>query len=90
MHEIAHIICGHKMEKIVIRKDIPFPLRDYNSEQEDEAKWLGGCLQIPRRALVKMIYKGLDTMELAEHFGASKDMVLYRLRITGASKQFQN
>lgn len=87
MHELAHIICEHKMEKIIIRKDFPFPLRDYNSDQEDEAKWLGGCLQVPRRASVQMIYKGLDINELSDHFGASMDMINYRIRLTGVEKQ---
>lgn len=87
MHEMAHIICEHFMEKIKIRADFPFPLRDYNTEQEEEAKWFGGCLQVPRRALVQMIYKGLDINELSDHFGASMDMVNYRLRMTGVEKQ---
>jgi len=88
MHEIAHIVCEHKMEKIKLRTDFPYPLRDYNTQQEEEAKWLGGCLQIPRNALVHMLYKGLDISELSEHFGASLDMVRYRINITGVKKQF--
>ncbi|MBK9099494.1 MAG: ImmA/IrrE family metallo-endopeptidase [bacterium] len=87
MHEMAHIICEHTMEKIKIRTDFPFPLRDYNTEQEEEAKWFGGCLQVPRRALVQMIYKGLDINELSDHFSASIDMINYRLRMTGVEKQ---
>jgi Zn-dependent peptidase ImmA (M78 family) len=90
MHEIAHIICEHKMEKIQIRTDFPFPLRDYDHQQEDEAKWFGGCLQIPRDALVHMLYRGYGINEISDHFGASLDMVKYRINITGVKKQFQN
>lgn len=44
MHELAHIICKHKPEKLEPRENFPFLLRDYNNvDQEEEAKWLG-CL----------------------------------------------
>ena len=86
MHELAHIICKHNMEKIK-RKDFPFQLRDYNAEQEDEAKWLGGCLQIPRKALEWCKYRRMSDNELADHFGASFDMITYRINITGIKKQ---
>lgn len=89
MHELAHIICEHKMEKIIIREGFPFPLRDYNTVQEDEAIWLGGCLQIPREALVKCIYKGMNKAELAQHFGASREMLQYRMNVTGVQHQIK-
>jgi hypothetical protein len=88
MHEIAHIICEHKMEKIQLRADFPLPLRDYDHQQEEEAKWFGGCLQIPRNALLHMLYKGYDINEISDHFGASLDMVRYRINLTGVKKQF--
>ena len=83
MHELSHIICCHKMEKIKLRKDFPFPLRDYNEDQEDEAKWLGGCLQIPRKALVWGKYRGMNNNELSIHFGASSDMLNYKIKNDG-------
>ncbi|MBS4033527.1 MAG: ImmA/IrrE family metallo-endopeptidase [Ignavibacterium sp.] len=87
MHELGHIICKHDMEKIKLREDFPFPLRDYNSIQEDEANWLGGCLQIPRKALLWGCYKGMNKIELSDHFGASMVMISYRLKITGVERQ---
>lgn len=87
MHELAHIICEHDMEKIKLRDDFPFPLRDYNPMQEDEANWLGGCLQVPRSALLWGKRKGMDKSELSDYFGASMNMIDYRLRMTGVEKQ---
>ena len=90
MHELSHIICGHTMEKIKLRKNFPFPLRDYNSAQEDEAKWLGGCLQIPRRALLWGKFNKMTNSELSGHFGASINMLEYRLNITGVDRQMNS
>ena len=86
MHELAHILCGHTAET-VRGPDVPFVLRVFNEEQEEEAKWLGGCLQVPRAALLWMVRRGYSSEAITEIFNASEEMVTYRRNITGIDKQ---
>jgi Zn-dependent peptidase ImmA (M78 family) len=70
---------------------IPFdPLQAYpprNPKHEEEAVYLGGCLQIPKRGLLWAIQKKMSAEEIAHHFGASTDMVLYRANMIGQRKR---
>lgn len=86
MHELAHIIRGHEM-KIVGNGN---GLRDYNDAQENEAIWLGGCLQIPRAALIWAVKRNMKIDEIANHYKASKQMVTYRINKEGIKQQFRN
>lgn len=87
MHELAHLLCGHKPSRLVQYDNFAFPLRSYDSDQEDEAKWLGGCLQLPRTALLWAIREGMANDMIVRHFGASLDQVQYRRRVTGIDRQ---
>ena len=81
MHELAHVVCEHKMGEFAPLSD-GILLRDYNQDQEKEAEWLGGCLQLPRVALhyhYKIYGNSID--EIAEKFMASMDMVRFRLNV---------
>lgn len=86
MHELAHIVCGHKADPVKAR-DIPFVLRTYNDEQEKEAEWLGACLQIPRAGLLSMARRGYNNEVIATFFGASEEMVAFRRNTTGIDQQ---
>ena len=85
MHESAHILCKHPPAKIVSLGG--FAMRTYNSNHEDEAAWLGGCLQIPRVGLLWAIKRNMSDEELAQHFGASLEMARFRRRTTGVDSQ---
>lgn len=87
MHEISHIICNHSADAFEIVEGLPI-LRKFNREQEKEAGWLGGCLQLPRRALIWALNKGMDESQISEYHIASLQMVNFRLRLTGAKRQF--
>lgn len=83
MHEMAHILCEHKMSKIQ-HSELGLTMREYDSEQEAEAEWLGGCLQLPRVALYYAIQQyGLNIPAIGNKFSASEQMVKYRLGVTG-------
>ena len=87
MHELAHIICEHKMGQLE-HQALGIPLREYDANQEAEAEWLGGCLQLPRVALYyKKAKNGLSIAEIAQLFNASEPMVKYRLGVTGLLKK---
>lgn len=87
MHELAHILCKHKPGKIVPPGALPWASRSYDSEQEEQAAWLGGCLQIPRPGLVSSILQNLDNLAIAIRFGASPEMVRFRRNTSGVDVQ---
>jgi Zn-dependent peptidase ImmA (M78 family) len=82
MHEIAHVLLQHPM--MSFSPVTGLPLRD--PRHEDEATYLGGCLQIPRLGLEWAIKKGFGLIAIAEHFGASEEMVQFRCNMTGYLK----
>lgn len=87
MHEMAHILCNHQPSQLLQSFNVPFALRTFNSDQEDEAKWLGGCLQLPRPALMWAIRRGMNNAMMVGYYGASADLVRFRRRMTGVDRQ---
>lgn len=80
-HELAHVLLAHE----------PMPLlddtghRNWNPVIEEEAQWLAGELLIPEEAALAIArgkWSSID--EAARHFGVSKRMVDYRLKVTAA------
>jgi hypothetical protein len=80
MHELAHLILRHK--PIVIETNLPFLRQAYRPEDEKEAEYLGGCLQITKIGLDWAIGRDMSRQQIADHFGASLEMVQYRLNMT--------
>jgi Zn-dependent peptidase ImmA (M78 family) len=62
-------------------------LHTYNGAQEDEASWLGGCLLLPREALLFAGEQGWTATKTAAHYGVSSDMLRYRTQVTGVERQ---
>ncbi|OOG72668.1 ImmA/IrrE family metallo-endopeptidase [Flavobacterium sp. A45] len=87
MHELAHIICEHKVSEKTKTTGLSGFLRSLDIEQEDEAEWLGSCLQLPRPALLYSLKKRMTFEEIAEHYKCSIEMVQYRINITGVTRQ---
>lgn len=87
MHELAHIWCKHKPGRIEPPGRLPWASRTFDAVQEEEAAWLGGCLQIPREALLWFIRRRFDNVAIAAHFNASEEMVRFRRNITGVDAQ---
>jgi Zn-dependent peptidase ImmA (M78 family) len=85
MHEIAHVLCEHEGGSVTTFGGLP--CRDYDPVQEEEAGWLGACLQIPRDGLLWCIKNGWDTPAIAQHFGASLSQTIYRRNKTGVDAQ---
>jgi hypothetical protein len=81
MHELAHLILDH--EPVVIPTNLPILRQTYSKKDEDEAAYLGGCLQITRTGLDWAIGREMSHQGIADHFGASSQMVQYRLNMTG-------
>lgn len=88
MHELAHILCGHPAPQLQHIPGFPLGLREYDIDKEKEAEWLGGCLQLPRNSLSWALRRGMDHDSIADHFKASKDMVRFRVNMTGLKRQY--
>jgi Zn-dependent peptidase ImmA (M78 family) len=84
MHELAHLLLDHKPIRFH-QLSGTIPVREYRVSDEEAAKYLGGCLQIPARGLDWAFQRGMTIQEIAEHFGASLQMARYRCNMTGHS-----
>lgn len=85
MHEAAHIICNHPPGKIIQAGGLS--LRSYNKDHEEEAKWLGACLQITRSGLFWAINRRMTMEQMVEYFGASEAQIRFRRNVTGVDVQ---
>jgi hypothetical protein len=85
MHELALAICKHDLNDLETAiMGCVIPLRKYDQDQEDEAEWLGSCLQLPQKALVHhFIYKKMNESSISQLFTASEQMVRYRIGVSG-------
>ena len=80
MHELAHVILKHPFS--TLSSCGGQYIRSYTARIEKEAAYLGGCLQIPKRALLWAKQRDMDNEAIAEHFGASLEMVRWRCNAT--------
>jgi len=89
MHELSHLIVGHKPTQVVVSEDGALLLNTYDKQQEDEANWLSGCLLLPRPALLWMKKRRMTRDGAASHFGVSLQMLTYRIQVTGIEHQLK-
>jgi hypothetical protein len=85
MHEVAHIICEHPPMKISMVAGLP--VREYSEVHEEEAEWLGSCLQLPRVPLIAALRRGHSESQIMEQFRLSAPMLRYRRNKTGVNVQ---
>jgi hypothetical protein len=79
MHEFAHVLLSHPMVGIDPHTGLP----QRRPQDEDEATYLGGCLQIPRRGLLWAVQRHMSLSAISTHFGASEEMVRFRGNVVG-------
>jgi Zn-dependent peptidase ImmA (M78 family) len=89
MHELAHILLGHKPARVMFFPDGQLALRTYDQDQEEQATWLAACLLLPRECLVHIRVSGLDESVAAEHYQVTITLLSYRMDITGVNHQFR-
>jgi Zn-dependent peptidase ImmA (M78 family) len=90
MHELAHIILNHEIPDEQARLCQLLGLHYYNNEHEQEAKYLGGCLQITRPGLLWALKNNYSESRMSEYYTASLEMVNYRIKVTGVLRQRAN
>lgn len=86
MHELAHIIRGHKQAQVFIDSS-GITIRTFNDLQEAEADWLAGSLLLPRPALLAA-YAGMQKDQACRYYGVSESLYNYRLNVSGIIRQF--
>ena len=82
-HEIAHLLLKHDPARIDVSPNGYLLLNSYEGEQETEANWLAGSLLVPRQGLMSAYRSSQDSQVLANRFGVSKDLIQWRVRMTG-------
>jgi Zn-dependent peptidase ImmA (M78 family) len=89
MHELAHLIIGHKPARLDITQNGLMILSSYDKQHEEEATWLAAALLLPRDALLHIRRRGLSGQEAANLYGCSAQLVTYRLQTTGVDVQLR-
>ena len=79
MHEMGHYLLGHTP---ITWSDALAKFAPRCPADEQEAAYLGGCLQVPKVGLTWALQTGLTIARTASHFGASESMVRYRAAVT--------
>ena len=86
-HELAHIILNHASDDTQWSPEGVLFRNSFDEEQEDEANWLAACLLLPRQGLLRAYRRQPSPKELGLHFGVSQKLVVWRLRMTGITRQ---
>jgi Zn-dependent peptidase ImmA (M78 family) len=82
-HELAHGLLLHPATPALDDHGC----REWNQDIEDEASYLGGALLITEDAALAIARAGTSEAAAATDYGVSKDMIRYRLNVTGARKR---
>ncbi|MDA4848413.1 ImmA/IrrE family metallo-endopeptidase [Hoeflea poritis] len=85
-HELAHIILGH---------DLNTPIKDngeraYDRNTEEEAKWLGATLLLPKKATLMMVLNSYNREKIENEFEVSWALYQYRLQVTDTVRAAKN
>ena len=89
MHELAHLIIGHKPARLDVTPDGLMILSSYDKNNEEEANWLAAALLLPREALLHIRRRGMTNEEAANTFGCSVQMFTFRINTTGVDVQLR-
>ena len=90
MHELSHIMLGHELASAGMTGDGHLIPSNYDQAQEHEADWLAGTLLLPRPALLAIRHEELSDEQAMIKYLVSKQMLLWRFRMTGVDYQISN
>jgi Zn-dependent peptidase ImmA (M78 family) len=79
-HELAHALLQHPAAPVFDAHGC----RNWDAALEDEANWLAAALLISEEAALAIALNGTSTEAAAVHYGVSKQMLQFRLNVTGA------
>jgi Zn-dependent peptidase ImmA (M78 family) len=89
MHELAHILLGHKPARVDVTPDQLLIMDSYDDEQEAEADWLAAALLVPREPLLQRLRKNSSSASAAAFFEVSTALLDMRRRRTGIDEQLR-
>ncbi len=84
-HELAHALLMHA----------PGPAfgdggcRNWDSDQEDEANFLGAALLVSEEAALEVVRRGRNLQSAADSYGVTPKLMRWRLNVTGAHKRVE-
>jgi hypothetical protein len=93
MEEICHVFLGHQPNRlsIVSRDDRGKVMaRDYRRADEEEAYGVGAAALAPYASLKRMLLEGKTSSEIGRHFGVSRELVEYRMKVTHLWREFKS
>ena len=82
-HELAHGLLLHPPKPPLDANGS----RHYDADREEEANWLGPALLISDEAAVQIARRGHTVAQASDIYGASLDVVRFRLNVSGAYKR---
>jgi uncharacterized protein DUF955 len=85
MEEICHVFLGHKANRLAVigrDKQGRTMAREYNAADEEAAYAIGAASLAPYAALRRFVLSGKGSYEMGRHFGVSRELVEYRLKVT--------
>lgn len=88
MEEISHVFLGHKPCAVTVTGD-GVEVRDYNRTQEQEAYGVGAAALLPWLTFFHAINSGKTIDELSEIYDVTRDLVKYRIQITGGHRLYR-
>lgn len=84
MEEVCHVFLGHKANRLSIiaqNKQGKTVARDYNEADEEAAYAVGAAALVPFSGLRKLLKQNKSSIEMARHFGVSRELIEYRLKV---------
>lgn len=89
MHELSHLLCGHKPARIDITEDGLMILQSYDAKQEQEADTLATVLLLPRVSLLHIKSLGITNKQAANQYAVSENLLSMRMNTSGVNKQMK-
>lgn len=93
MEEICHVFLGHQPNRLsVVTKDERGKVmnRDYRKADEEEAYGVGAAALVPYAALKRFLLQGKAVRQIAAHFGVSRELVEYRMKVTRLWREYKD
>jgi hypothetical protein len=84
MEEVCHVFLGHKANRLSIvaqNKQGKTVARDYREADEEAAYAVGAAALVPYAGLRGLLKRGKSSIEMARHFGVSRELIEYRLKV---------
>jgi len=82
MEEFFHIYLEHSTTTLRLLPNLEEANRTYDAAAEGQAYSCGAAALVPYAGLKDMVGAGITVTQIAAHFVVSRDLVLFRLKVT--------